>query len=450
MGGGVSDGVGGAELCEWEREREGRECGNVGFAGVSSSMPTTPSAGPEPTGRIGGGTPARNKLGCDNSGKIILAPTPASLRENNLARRNAPREFTNARIIAERRRGQGKQYQVLWDGGDLNDSTWLSGTALKVKGSIALAKWEKQKQLILRSNQQSGEILLSGQRAYAYTCDRNSKGVTESKRLVPAHGLLGGRSNRVTGVMIVLTKGESKSGPWDYPAFGAAASDHSFLSHVGLPPSGGKETLSGSTSTSNKAPSSKGMEVNKYGVSSSGKFDFHRERKVYAPVNQGQFDSSWTSAQSEKFNCCLVQNLKAAMDISAGLRSFSKEWNNSETVAEDRWLMSTEQSSPQSLKHISAADAKPPQIARQPERSGRGNLAASIWCRGVICIKSCPEAEVEGPEADIADLEDITIVEDPGVDVESPEANVQSDTCIKTSSEGQMPEIYGTGNQIAG
>ncbi|KAJ7787415.1 hypothetical protein B0H14DRAFT_2629325 [Mycena olivaceomarginata] len=87
--------------------------------------------------------------GCDNSGKIILAPTPASLRENNLARRNAPREFTNARIIAERRRGQGKQYQVLWDGGDLNDSTWLSGTALKVKGSIALAKWEKQKQLIL-------------------------------------------------------------------------------------------------------------------------------------------------------------------------------------------------------------------------------------------------------------------------------------------------------------
>jgi hypothetical protein len=45
------------------------------------------------------------------------------------------------------------------------------------------------------------------------------------------------------------------------------------------------------------------------------------------------------------------------MDISAGLQSFSKEWNNSATVAEDQWLMSTEQrfseyfcSSPQSLK----------------------------------------------------------------------------------------------------
>jgi hypothetical protein len=48
-------------------------------------------------------------------------------------------------------------------------------------------------------------------------------------------------------------------------------------------------------------------------------------------------------------------------------------------------------------------------------------------------------------EADIADPEDITIVEDPGVDVEGPEANVQSDTCIKTSLEGQMPEIYGAG-----
>jgi hypothetical protein len=45
-------------------------------------------------------------------------------------------------------------------------------------------------------------------------------------------------------------------------------------------------------------------------------------------------------------------------------------------------------------------------------------------CRGVICIRSCPEAEVEGLEADIVDLEDIAIVEDPGVDVEGPEANV--------------------------
>jgi hypothetical protein len=66
-------------------------------------------------------------------------------------------------------------------------------------------------------------------------------------------------------------------------------------------------------------------------------------------------------------------------------------------------------------------------------------------CRGVICIRSCPEAEVEGPEADIADPEDITIIEDPGVDVEGSEANVQSDTCIKISSEGRMPQIYGTG-----
>jgi hypothetical protein len=46
------------------------------------------------------------------------------------------------------------------------------------------------------------------------------------------------------------------------------------------------------------------------------------------------------------------------MNISAGLRSFSKEWNNSATVAEDQWLMSTEKrfseyfcSSHQSLKH---------------------------------------------------------------------------------------------------
>jgi hypothetical protein len=44
--------------------------------------------------------------------------------------------------------------------------------------------------------------------------------------------------------------------------------------------------------------------------------------------------------------------------------------------------------------------------------------------RGVICIRSCPEAEFEGLDADIADLEDIAIIKDPGVDVEGPEANL--------------------------
>ena len=46
-----------------------------------------------------------------------------------------------------------------------------------------------------RRDQQSSDGVSSSQ-----------KYVTESKRLVPAHGLLGGRSNRVTGVMIILTK----------------------------------------------------------------------------------------------------------------------------------------------------------------------------------------------------------------------------------------------------
>ncbi|KAJ7870264.1 hypothetical protein B0H13DRAFT_1896265 [Mycena leptocephala] len=60
---------------------------------------------------------------------------------------NVRKEFKSARIIAERGHGQGKQYKVLWDGVDLHHFTWLSGTAVKRKGAMILAKWEKQKQV---------------------------------------------------------------------------------------------------------------------------------------------------------------------------------------------------------------------------------------------------------------------------------------------------------------
>ncbi|KAJ7869600.1 hypothetical protein B0H14DRAFT_3132323 [Mycena olivaceomarginata] len=64
------------------------------------------------------------------------------------ARRNDERKaFKIAGILAERRRGRGKQYQVLRDGGDLNKCSWLSGSAMKANGAEAMSKWEKQKQL---------------------------------------------------------------------------------------------------------------------------------------------------------------------------------------------------------------------------------------------------------------------------------------------------------------
>ncbi|KAJ7847973.1 hypothetical protein B0H13DRAFT_1907027 [Mycena leptocephala] len=81
---------------------------------------------------------------CESS-ELALSPVP--LRASTLARRSPPRDFKNGRIIAERARGQGKQYQVVWDGRDLNHFAGLSGTALKRKGAILLAKWETQKQL---------------------------------------------------------------------------------------------------------------------------------------------------------------------------------------------------------------------------------------------------------------------------------------------------------------
>ncbi|KAJ7880534.1 hypothetical protein B0H14DRAFT_3129313 [Mycena olivaceomarginata] len=79
------------------------------------------------------------------------------------------------------------------------------------------------------------------------------------------------------------------------------------------------------------------------------------------------------------------------MDISAGLRSFSNEWNNSAT------------------------------FTTKPETS-------------------CPEAEVKGPEADIADPEDIAIVEDPGVDVKGPEANGKVRIPLAVDLETGIPE----------
>jgi hypothetical protein len=52
------------------------------------------------------------------------------------------------RILAERRRGRGKQYQVLWDEADLTNFSWLAGTALKAEGAEVLYKWEKQIKLL--------------------------------------------------------------------------------------------------------------------------------------------------------------------------------------------------------------------------------------------------------------------------------------------------------------
>ncbi|KAJ7830082.1 hypothetical protein B0H14DRAFT_3128753 [Mycena olivaceomarginata] len=74
--------------------------------------------------------------------------TPLSKRTRKSKNRNQRKALKFSRILAERRRGRGKQYQVLWDEADLTNFSWLAGTALKAEGAEVLYKWEKQIKLL--------------------------------------------------------------------------------------------------------------------------------------------------------------------------------------------------------------------------------------------------------------------------------------------------------------
>ncbi|KAJ7889274.1 hypothetical protein B0H14DRAFT_2561773 [Mycena olivaceomarginata] len=96
---------------------------------------------------------ANNSGGEDFSRPIPDAASCYALSLDNLHQRllwveTAVLEWQLERDYRRTASRSGKTIPSSLDGGDLNDSTWLSGTALKVKGSIALAKWEKQKQLV--------------------------------------------------------------------------------------------------------------------------------------------------------------------------------------------------------------------------------------------------------------------------------------------------------------
>ncbi|KAJ6613089.1 hypothetical protein B0H10DRAFT_1951759 [Mycena sp. CBHHK59/15] len=88
-------------------------------------------------------TSSPNSIQNSKTGRKRTAP--AAVRRTSAMKQRRPSKI--CKILGERRRGRGWQYQVLWAGGGSSDCNWLAGKTLEVDGAEALSSWQNQKQL---------------------------------------------------------------------------------------------------------------------------------------------------------------------------------------------------------------------------------------------------------------------------------------------------------------